>query len=132
VSSVAGSGKWITTSESMSDAAKSYQSLITGKPANSSYLLNGVKFDGYNNGILIDTKSKGYRNFINPNSGEFQDWFKNSSTGGKGLVEQGRRQVAASGGAKIQWYFEDQVSLEATKKLLVDEGFPIEYIHRPQ
>jgi RHS repeat-associated protein len=68
-------GKWITTNESMSVAAAEYQSFITGRAANESYLLNGVKFDGVIKNVLIDAKS-GYGNFVNKATGQFQGWFK--------------------------------------------------------
>ena len=70
-------GKWEPTNEAMSAAAARYQSFVTGKAANQSYKLNGRKFDGFKNGTLLEAKS-GHLKFINPKTGKFHEWFKES------------------------------------------------------
>lgn len=50
-----------------------YQKQITGKEGQA-FLHNGVKFDGVNNGTLIEAKGS-YNNFVNKKTGEFYDWF---------------------------------------------------------
>ena len=90
-----------------------------------SNLLNGVKFDGVVNNILVDAKSAGYANFVK--NGSFQSWF----TGSKELVNQANRQLQAAGGTKIQWYFQDKSAMQATQKLFNDEGIKgIELIYK--
>jgi hypothetical protein len=37
------------------------------------YRVNGVKFDGYANGVLQEAKGPGYAQFVR--NGEFQPWF---------------------------------------------------------
>lgn len=119
-------GYWITTNESMSIAAAKYQSSITGRSANESFLLKGVKFDGVKNGILQDAKS-GMGNFVNKSTGEFQSWFK----GAKGLLDQANRQIAVANGTKIQWFFENKAAMQATQKMFKDQGIKgIELIHK--
>ncbi|MDI9866327.1 RHS repeat-associated core domain-containing protein [Flectobacillus sp. DC10W] len=119
-------GSWVTTNESMSVAASEYQTLITGKAADKSFMLNGVKFDGVVKGVLVDAKS-GYSNFVNKSTGAFQSWFK----GANGLVEQAERQLGAANGTKIQWYFQNEGVMKATQQLFKDNGIKgIELIYK--
>ncbi|CAM1361619.1 exported hypothetical protein [Tenacibaculum sediminilitoris] len=116
-------GQWKTVSESMSDAAKSYQELISGRKWNESFVLNSVKFDGLRNGVLSDAKS-GMLNFVNSN-GTFKSFF----TGKDAIVSQARRQRAAAGDLPIEWHFEhDNVRL-AFEKLLTPLGLNIKFTH---
>lgn len=110
-------GSWVATNESMSTAASEYQTLITGKAADKSFLLGGVKFDGVVKGVLVDAKS-GMGNFVNKSTGAFQSWFK----GANSLVEQAERQIGAANGTKIQWYFQNEGVMKATQQLFKDNG----------
>lgn len=101
----------------MSTAAKTYQSFVTGRPWNESYLLNGTKFDGYINGILVDAKS-GYSSFVSKATGEFYDWF----SGKQSLLSQARRQIAAADGNRIRWVFQNENVMEATRVLFEQYG----------
>jgi len=98
-------GNWKTVNESMSDAAKSYQSFISGKPWNQSFVLNDVKFDSLKNGILGDAKS-GMLNFIDSNAN-----FKPFFTGQTDIIKQAIRQRAAAGDLPIEWHFEHNIIL---------------------
>ncbi|WP_281979716.1 Tox-REase-5 domain-containing protein [Tenacibaculum mesophilum] len=116
-------GQWKTVSESMSDAAKSYQELISGRKWNESFVLNSVKFDGLRSGVLSDAKS-GMLNFVN-SDGTFKAFF----TGKDAIVSQARRQRAAAGDLPIEWHFEhDNVRL-AFEKLLTPLGLNIKFTH---
>lgn len=118
-------GKWITTNESMSEISREYQKFITG--TDKVWLENGVKFDGMSNGTLVDAKAK-YGQFVNKNTGQFYYWFE----GAEELVKQAQRQINASNGATINWYFMDQPSLNATKALFKQEGISgINLIFKP-
>jgi RHS repeat-associated protein len=109
-------GRWVQANESMSTRAAAYQARVTGSAAGQVYLLNGVKFDGFVGGTLIDAKGAGYANFVR--NGEFVDWFR----GGDALVEQAQRQVQAAGGTPIQWHFAESAAAGAAQKLLKEAG----------
>ena len=117
-------GKWIKTSEHMSDAAASFQKKVTGIDANNSFLLDGVKFDGITkDGVLLDAKS-GMSNFVK--NGQFQSWFK----GADGMVDQAYRQINAADGTPIQWHFQDKEVMQATQNLFEERGVKgIDFIH---
>jgi hypothetical protein len=86
-----------------------------------------VKFDGIKDGVLLDAKGK-YAQFINKNTGEFYDWF----SGKKDLIDEAVRQLRASEGAKIQWYFAEQSALDAVQNLFENQGIQnIELIFQP-
>ena len=108
-----GPGEWENVNESMSERASQYQSQITGRPPGSVYRVNGVKFDGYQDGTLIDAKGPGYANFLKPN-GTFQPWW----SGSRGLVDQARSQIAAANGTPIKWYVAEPEAADAINALL--------------
>ena len=121
-------GQFKIVNESMSDAAKSYQTHVTGKAWNESYVLNGTKFDGYSNGILLEAKS-GHLNFVNPKTGEFHRWFK----GKEDIISQAKRQKDAASGNRIRWTFENEEVMNATKNLFEARGIDgIELMHVPR
>ncbi len=110
------SGRWKTVNESMSDFSRAYQKQITGKEG-MAWVQNGVKFDGMKDGVLLDAKGK-YAQFIDKNTGEFYEWF----SGKDSLIAEARRQIDASEGAKIQWYFAEEESLNVVQDLFMDKG----------
>ncbi len=110
------SGQWKTVNESMSDFSRAYQKQITGQEG-MAWVQNGVKFDGMKDGVLLDAKGK-YAQFINKNTGEFYDWF----SGKQSLIDEAIRQIDASEGAKIQWYFAEKETLDVVQDLFMDEG----------
>lgn len=119
-------GKWKTVNENMSDAAKSYQELISGRKWNESFVLNDVKFDSLKDAVLGDAKS-GMLNFVNTD-GTFKAFF----AGKDAIISQARRQRAAAGDLPIEWHFEhDNVRL-AFENLLINRGFNIKFIHTPR
>ncbi len=119
-------GEWITTNESMSQAAAAYQSFISGKPFNVSFKLNNVKFDGIRKAFLVDAKS-GMLNFVNDN-GTFKPFF----TGQDAIINQARRQIEASNGLPIEWHFQHENVRIAYKNLIEGAGLMgIKFIHTP-
>ena len=104
-------GEWKNVNESMSDASRNYQTQITGRTGQV-YIQNGVKFDGVVNGNLVDAKCH-YAQFIDPSTGKFYEWFN----GQQSLIDEANRQIAASNGAHIQWYFAEEETLNAVKAL---------------
>ncbi len=120
-------GVWEMTNESMSEASRNYQRFITGAEDGMVYKVNGVKFDGYKDGVLIEAKGN-YFNFVNKNSGEFYKWFD----GKKSLVNQANRQISVANGITIKWYFNDEISMNAVRYLFEKESVKgIEFILKP-
>src|SRR5690606_35788324 len=79
----AGPGKWKRVNETMSERAARYQRQITGRPVDEAYVVDGVRFDGYRNGKLVDmpealleAKGPGYKTFVAEK--DFVRWFRSS------------------------------------------------------
>ncbi len=111
-----GPGAWSPVSESMSARSEAYQTQITGRPITDGYVVNGVKFDGFSNGVLTDAKGY-YGQFID--NGQWRTWFR----GDQALLDQAARQVAAAGSAPIQWTFAEKTSADLVREMLMDD-FP--------
>ncbi len=78
-------------------------------------------------GVLIEAKGS-YKNFINKNTGGFHKWF----TGKDGLINQANKQLNASEGAQVNWYFSEEATLNAVKTLFKNEGIQgINYYYEP-
>ena len=107
-------GSWVRAAESMSERAAAYQARF-GR-VGEVFRVNGVKFDGIVNGVLQEAKGPGYATFVR--NGAFQSWFR----GADALVSQAQRQVAAAGGARIQWHFAEEAAANATRSLFNREG----------
>lgn len=91
---------------------------VTGRVADQSFLVNNVKFDGYDKyrDVLLEAKDK-YGNFVKKD-GSFYAWF----SGRNSLADQASRQVQAAGGRQVEWVFSDAKSAGATAKLFEDRG----------
>jgi hypothetical protein len=98
---IQGPGAWAPVKETMSARAAAYQMQITGHDVTQGYLVNGVKFDGFANGVLTDAKGY-YAQFVS--NGEFVPWF----SGQQSLVSQAQRQLAAAGNSPVQWVFAER------------------------
>ena len=108
-------GGWANTNESMSNRAANYQEQITGRPANQSYVVNGVKFDGYDGQALLDAKGPGYANLLAPPNASW-------STAASGLLNQAEAQVAAANGTPIVWHVAEPEAASAIRSLFSDNG----------
>lgn len=106
-----GCGKWEEVNESMSENSRTYQEKITGK-SGKAWVQNGVKFDGYRNGTLIEAKGN-YYNFVNKD-GKFYSWFKGKDS----LLDQASRQTIAADGIAIEWYVQSEKSYNAISNIL--------------
>ncbi len=121
----AGPGVFMSVSETMSAQAAAYQARVAGTNAGSAYVVNGVKFDGFANGVLIDAKS-GYTRFVR--QGEFRSWFR----GADSLAAQAQRQLVAANGTPIQWRFAEESAASATRSLFQQRGISgIDIVHVP-
>ncbi len=113
------SRRMIQVKDAMKRRAAEYHTRITGLPVDQVYDRNGVKFNGFKNGILLEAKGLGYGNFVDPGSGEFSKWWKR---GAQRLVDQAMRQQGAANGDRIQWHFAEKSAADAGKKLFESEG----------
>ena len=121
-----GRGAWGAAAESMSSRAAAYQAQITGRSAGSVYRVNGVKFDGFANGVLQEARGPGYAKFVS--NGQFQPWF----SGADGLASQAQRQVAAAGGTPVTWSVAEGPAATAINNLFVSRGISgINVVHVP-
>lgn len=110
-------GTWTSVNESMSARAATYQTQITGQ-AGQAYVVNGVKFDGFTDGVLLDAKGPGYATFVDSN-GQFKPWF----TGDQSLLTQAASQINAAGGSPIIWHVAEPSAATAIQNLLQTNGF---------
>ncbi|MCG5430967.1 restriction endonuclease fold toxin 5 domain-containing protein [Mycobacterium sp. MYCO198283] len=111
---VHGPGAWGLVNESMSARAAAYQMQVTDHPITEDYIVNGVKIDGFGNGVLIDAKGY-YSQFID--DGRWRSWFR----GEQSLLDQAARQVAAAGGAPVQWTFAEKESANLVREMLMHD-----------
>jgi RHS repeat-associated protein len=115
-------GTWVAEStKGWSARAIEYQEYVTGVKAGTALEVNGVRFDGIRGNTLLEAKSS-YDNFVNKKTGQFQDWYKNSKTGGQSLLDQAQRQIKAANGADIEWNFSTQKTLDATRSYFESQG----------
>ena len=117
----------IQVTEAMSRRSAEYQTKITGLPVGQAHELNGVKFDGFKDGILLEAKGPGYANFVK--DGKFATWWE--ETGLKGLLEQARRQQTAAQGRRIQWHFAEEEPARLIKELFKKRTINIEVVVTP-
>ena len=123
-----GPGAWRSVNEAMSPRARAYQAKVTGSSPNTAYVVNTVKFDGFDNGFLVEAKGPGYAHFIK--NGEFADWWLN--TGGEAMLTQARNQLKAANGTPIQWRVAEPEAVDAITKLLRRKRVTgIEVVHVP-
>lgn len=76
------------------------------------YEVEGVKFDGYKDIVLIEAKED-YSEFVDKSTGEFYDWLSWQDS----LINQANRQLNAANGMKMEWYFNDSTLLDAVKSI---------------
>jgi hypothetical protein len=131
-----GPGQWGPAQESMSKRAARYQEQISGQPVSEAYWVGGVgrksggvKFDGFEDGVLLEAKGPGYANKFNDDLSP-KKWFELS--GAEQLIEQAKRQFTAAKGASIRWHVAEKKAADALRKLLKGAGVKgIEVVHTP-
>ncbi|SEU34874.1 Restriction endonuclease fold toxin 5 [Myxococcus fulvus] len=131
-----GPGQWGPAKESMSPRARRYQEQISGHSADEAYWVGGVgrdsggvKFDGFEKGVLLEAKGPGYANKFLDNLRP-KVWFENS--GAKALVEQAQRQLAKTpADVPIKWFIAEEKTAEAIRMLFRREriiGIEVLYV----
>jgi RHS repeat-associated protein len=122
-----GPGKWVKVKENISPRAAQYQTKITGKPVEEVYIVDGVKFDGFKNGKLIDAKGPGYKNFVE-NDGAFNNsWWR----GREQLMNQAVNQMQAAKGIPIEWHWAEKEAFIAGQELLGTNAKGIKMVFTP-
>jgi hypothetical protein len=118
-SSDGGPGVWANTPIPFKGAE--YQQWVTGAPQGTEYIVEGVKFDGYDpeRDVLIDAKD--WDNPANPwpardSSGAYQIWALDS------VKAEARRQLAAANGTAIEWHFPTPEKAEEAQAILDRAG----------
>ncbi|MGV7275401.1 Tox-REase-5 domain-containing protein, partial [Mycobacterium kansasii] len=119
-----GPGTWQPVTESMSDRAAQYQMQITGHPITEGYIVDGVKFDGFTDGALIEVKSY-YDQFTE--NGHWKPWF----TGEQGILNQAYNQIRVAGTTPIEWVFAQPETAALVEDLLTRNGYAINVIVVP-
>jgi hypothetical protein len=87
--------------------------------------LNGVKFDGMMEGVLIEVKGPGYLKFLKEN--EFVEWFRGRS----GLLEQARNQLTAAQGAPVVWHVAEEAFARKLRQIFSDLELDIRVVFTP-
>ena len=99
-----------------SPRSAAYQEQITGRTGEA-YKVNGVKFDGYANGVLQEANPK---TPATPSSSRMvsSDWF----SGANALARQGRRQAQVANGTPIVWSVAEDPVVAAINNLFLENG----------
>ncbi len=101
----------------MSARAAAYQTQISGRAAGEVYLVDGVNFDAFRGGTLLDAKGPGYATFTK--DGRFREFFQ----GAEDLLSQAARQVRAAGKTSIEWHVAEREAADAITTLLREAGY---------
>jgi hypothetical protein len=112
-----GPGQWQEVTESMSEQAAAYQSQITGAEEGVGYVVKGVKFDGYLDGVLQDAKGLNYAKFIK--NGEFYPWYRGAAR----MLKQADDQLRVAGDTPITWSVAEPLAAKTIARLLDDNGY---------
>lgn len=94
--SAGGPGAWTDKGKNNGSArSQVYEEEMTGVPIENSYYVDGVEFDGYEDGVLIDAKGPGYAHLIG------HDW----NTVEDELIDTANRQARAAARTRtpIEW-----------------------------
>ncbi|MCB9762667.1 MAG: hypothetical protein H6739_22900 [Alphaproteobacteria bacterium] len=117
--SAEGPGKWVPETGGMPPRARRYQSQVTGAPEGYVYEVDGVKFDGFEDGVLIEVKGEGYKGFIEKGGNEWQGWF----TKGDDLLQQMERQSAVAGRTQVHGHVAEKEFAEFLSERAVLKGW---------
>jgi RHS repeat-associated protein len=121
--SQASEGEYVDEPSTTGRAAK-YQEYATGRPQGQAYKLNGVKFDSFENGNLIDAKGPGYARL-------FQQSFAESVK--SKLSQELLRQLGARAGARIIWRIAEEEAVPVFEEIIEEVGGSgiVDVVHFP-
>ena len=115
--SAGGPGAWTDKGKNNgSTRSQVYEEEMTGVPIENSYYVDGVEFDGYEDGVLIDAKGPGYAHLIG------HDW----NTVEDELIDTANRQARAAARTRtpIEWRIAEPELAAHLQDLQEDDQFP--------
>jgi len=118
-----GPGAWYKFKYTNKAAAK-YQAFRNKKPLGWDYYHNGVRFDGWRNGVLTESKCN-WKSLVQKRTGDFYDFIKDV------ILKQARDQRSAANGLKVIWEFSDKEAADACRRLFVENNYNFDVIHVP-
>ena len=127
-----GPGKWVQTTESMSERARAYQAQVTGAPEGSAYRVQEgdmvADFDGFNapEELLLEAKGPGYEKFIKDDM-DMKEFFR----GFRKILEQAERQSELANGRRIRWIVAEERFANILRKAFKVGELSIEVVHVP-
>ncbi len=128
---VGGPGQWVPKNERMSDRSRRFQHKVTKAPAGWVYrvLRDGEKadFDGFGEGVLLETKGQGYDKHFDANL-EPKSYFK----GAQRLAKQAARQLRVANGVPIRWHVAEPRMVDILRMLFQEENITgIDVVYTP-
>ncbi|MGH3831897.1 MAG: Tox-REase-5 domain-containing protein [Pseudonocardiaceae bacterium] len=127
-------GEWRSVNESMSGRARDYQEQVTGHRGEAYEVLRPsgrpVRFDGYEDGTLIDAKGPGYSALLR-DRGPGKLYPRKSVI--EGLETSAKNQVEAARGRPIEWRVAEPDAAVQIERILAHAGYTgrIEVTHVP-
>ena len=118
-----GPGRWVhKTPTTESEAARDYQEQVTGQPAWRVYAVDGVEFDGFTGGELLEAKGPSYKHFLEKD-GTAKPWFTDGD-GLRSLVDQARNQwrVAEKSNVPLVWHVAELEFVHFLRKTFQRQG----------
>ncbi|HYO51825.1 Tox-REase-5 domain-containing protein [Archangium sp.] len=113
---VGGPGQWVPKNERMSARSRNFQHKVTKAPAGWVYriILHGEKvdFDGFDKGVLLETKGLGYDKHFDANL-DARQYFRGAAR----LIRQAKRQEQVANGIPIRWHVAEPRMVAILKKL---------------
>lgn len=122
-----GPGTWTEVDDYMKEASARFQNQVTGVPVNVGYVVDDVKFDTFQDGVLIEVKDK-YAQFFDDQLQPLH-WFEN--TGWADLKQQIYRQLEVAGGHPVEWHVSEEKFARALAEhidILRLEGITIKHV----
>lgn len=117
-------GEWVDRSHSQSSRADAYERSQKRRYKNKELMYNGVRFDDYKGGKLIDYKGPGYEKHLAPGGG-FKVYFSGGrgrgpypNYAGGGLLNKAKAQKDAAGGRPVVWICKEKKFVDAIKETM--------------
>lgn len=112
-----GPGRW--TQVNRGERGMEWQERSTGVSRTREYEVNGVKFDSYENGKLVDAKNDVYGSILGGTPRGVEQ------SVGTRLADEATRQIRAAPNTPIEWRVQDQFSAGWIENALRDRGIPM-------